>query len=47
MKNQPNRNYKSDDVVMTPISLAEKLVKYFNPKGKGRRPTRCKISFLE
>ena len=35
---QPNRNYTSDDVVMTPIELAEKLVKYFNPQGKGLEP---------
>lgn len=38
MKNQPNRNYKSDDVVMTPIDLAERLVKHFNPQGKGLEP---------
>ena len=38
MKNQPNRNYKSDDIVMTPILLAEKLVNHFNPKGKGLEP---------
>ena len=35
---QPNRNYTSDDVVMTPIELAEKLVKHFNPQGKGLEP---------
>ena len=38
MKYQPNRNYKSDDVVMTPVELAEKLVKHFNPQGKGLEP---------
>lgn len=38
MKMQPNRNYKSDDVVMTPVELAEKLVKHFNPQGKGLEP---------
>lgn len=38
MKCQPNRNYISDDVVMTPIALAEKLVKHFNPQGKGLEP---------
>lgn len=38
MKNQPNRNYKSDDVVMTPIDLAERLVRHFEPKGKGLEP---------
>lgn len=38
MKMQPNRDYKSDDVVMTPIELAEALVKHFNPQGKGLEP---------
>ena len=38
MKNQPNRNYKSDDVVMTPLELAEKLVNHFKPQGKGLEP---------
>lgn len=42
MKYQANRNYSSDDVVMTPIPLAEKLVKHFQPKGKGLEP--CKGS---
>ena len=40
MKYQPNRNYKSDDVIMTPVKLAEKLVNHFKPKGKGLEP--CK-----
>lgn len=50
MKMQPNRNYKSDDVVMTPIDLAEKLVKHFNPQGKGLEPccgTGNILKFLE
>ena len=38
MKYQPNRNYKSDDVVMTPSELAERLVKHFAPTGKGLEP---------
>lgn len=38
MKYQPNRNYKSDDVVMTPIDLAKDLVEHFQPKGKGLEP---------
>lgn len=38
MKNQPNRNYVSDDVVMTPVELAEKLVNHFKPQGKGLEP---------
>ena len=40
MKSQPNRNYKSDDVVMTPVDLAKKLIQHFNPQGKGLEP--CK-----
>lgn len=38
MKNQPNRNYVSNDVVMTPDSVAKKIVSHFNPKGKGLEP---------
>ena len=40
MKSQPNRNYKSDDVVMTPVELAIKLIAHFNPSGKGLEPCR-------
>ena len=40
MKNQPNRNYKSDDVVMTPEDLAIKLIEHFKPQGKGLEPCR-------
>ena len=40
MRSQPNRNYKSDDVVMTPDSLAVKLVEHFNPQGVGLEPCR-------
>lgn len=38
MNKQPNRNYKSDDVVMTPVNLAKKLVEYFKPIGNGLEP---------
>lgn len=38
MQYQPNRNYKSNDIVMTPINLAEKLVNHFKPQGKGLEP---------
>lgn len=38
MKMQPNRNYKSDDVVMTPVTLAKALVSHFKPNGKGLEP---------
>ncbi len=40
MKMQPNRDYKSDNIVMTPKDLAEKLLKHFKPQGKGLEP--CK-----
>ena len=40
MKYQPNRNYKSDDVVMTPMGLAKKLIEHFNPTGRGLEPCR-------
>lgn len=40
MKYQPNRDYNSNDIVMTPIALAERLVKHFQPKGKGLEPCR-------
>ena len=40
MMYQPDRNYKSDDVVMTPNDLARKLIKHFNPQGKGLEPCR-------
>lgn len=40
MKYQPNRDYKSDDVVMTPTDLAKDLVEHFNPNGKGLEPCR-------
>lgn len=38
MKYQPNKDYKSDDVVMTPLDIAERLVNHFQPKGKGLEP---------
>jgi hypothetical protein len=40
MKYQANRNYHSNDRVMTPESLSKKLVEHFKPKGKGLEP--CK-----
>lgn len=40
MKNQPNRDYVSNDVVMTPEDLAIKLIAHFNPLGKGLEPCR-------
>lgn len=40
MRNQPNRNYVSNDIVYTPDSLARALVDHFNPKGRGLEPCR-------
>jgi len=40
MKYQPNRDYKSDDVVMTPPNLAKTLIEHFNPIGYGLEPCR-------
>jgi len=40
MKSQANRNYKSDDIVMTPEILAKQLVEHFKPSGKVLEP--CK-----
>ena len=30
MKFQPNRCYKSNDEIMTPLKMAERIVKHFN-----------------
>ena len=38
MKNQPNRNYKSDDVVMTPPDICTAVVKHFAPSGSIMEP---------
>lgn len=46
MKFQPNRDYKSNDEVMTPLKMAEKIVKHFNPTGKILEPCCGDGSFL-
>ena len=46
MKHQPNRNYKSNDEIMTPLSLAEKIVGHFKPKGRVLEPCRGTGNFL-
>src|SRR5215207_4048248 len=33
MRNQPNRNYRSDDRVMTPLPLAREIVARLQPRG--------------
>ena len=38
MKSQPNRDYVSDDVVQTPLHLALRIAKHFNPQGHVLEP---------
>ena len=47
MKSQPNRNYKSDDCIMTPEYLAESLVNHFKPSGKILEPCKGTGNFLK
>jgi len=42
MKHQANRNYISNDLIMTPEPLARKIIEYFQPKGVVLEP--CKGS---
>lgn len=45
MRYQPNRNYKSEDRVMTPPKLARAIVDHFKPSGKMLEPCRGNGSF--
>ncbi len=47
MKLQPNKNYKSDDVVMTPEPIAEMLVQHFKPIGRILEPCKGTGNFLK
>ncbi len=47
MRSQPNRNYVSNDDVMTPPSLCKKIVDYFNPQGSLLEPCKGKGNFLK
>ena len=38
MKKQSNRNYKSNDIVMTPFEFAKEIVDYFKPTGRILEP---------
>jgi hypothetical protein len=38
MRLQPNRDYVSDDVVQTPLEMAQRLVEHFKPEGKILEP---------
>lgn len=40
MKYQPNRDYDSNDVVMTPLHLAKRIVDHFKPTGRMLEPCR-------
>jgi hypothetical protein len=46
MRLQPNRNYKSDDVVQTPIDMAERVVRHFQPRGDILEPCCGEGNFL-
>lgn len=45
MKYQPNRNYQSNDVVQTPLHLAQRIVAHFNPHGNILEPCRGEGNF--
>jgi hypothetical protein len=47
MKNQPNRNYKSDDVVMTPPNIADAVVKHFAASGSVMEPCMGTGNFIK
>ena len=46
MKSQPNRNYKSEDRVMTPDGLAQLMVATFQPSGSILEPCAGQGAFL-
>lgn len=45
MKLQANCNYKSDDVIMTPLNLARLIVNHFKPSGSSLEPCRGSGNF--
>lgn len=46
MKFQPDVNYESNDVVQTPLELAGRIVKHFNPTGRLLEPCKGDGNFL-
>ncbi|MDR1192485.1 MAG: hypothetical protein LBK60_12620 [Verrucomicrobiales bacterium] len=46
MRLQPSRNYKSDDVVQTPVEMAERVVRHFRPAGNVLEPCAGDGNFL-
>jgi hypothetical protein len=47
MKNQPNRDYKSNDNVMTPLPLCKQIINYLKPTGKILEPFKGTGNFLK
>lgn len=47
MRYQPNKDYLSSDLVMTPISLTKVIVEHFKPKGKILEPCCGTGNFLK
>ena len=47
MKYQPNRNYASNDLIMTPEPLASAIVKHFLPEGEILEPCKGTGNFLK
>lgn len=45
MRYQPNRDYVSNDVVQTPVEMAQMLVEHFEPRGKILEPCRGEGNF--
>lgn len=46
MKSQPNRDYVSNDVVQTPVELAQRIVQHFRPQGRILEPCKGQGNFL-
>lgn len=47
MKYQPQVNYKSEDAVMTPLWLAEKIVNHYKPTGEILEPCKGQGAFMK
>jgi len=47
MKNQSNRNYKSNDEVQTPVDLAVEIMNHFKPTGKILEPCKGDGNFIQ
>ena len=47
MKYQSNRNYKSNDCIMTPINICKDIITHFKPYGKILEPCKGTGNFLK